>query len=118
MYTLTLEGMQSITDQEVAQGTTRLLPSLEDIPAEFLDMTWANPWYARNAYNRLAEALYYGEPEPEFAVSVNEGWPGDEYTIEALHRTIMAHVNSFDPPLYQKIAGVGYMISQVLTLTE
>lgn len=118
MYKLTLEDMQSITDQEFHQGTTRLLPALEDIPAEFLDDSYKNPWYSRNPYNRLAEALYYGDPEPEFDVSVNDGWPEDETTIEALHRTIMAHVNSFDPPLHQKIAGVGYMISLVLTLKE
>lgn len=114
-----MEDMESITDSEFVHGTTRLLPALEDIPAEFLDMTWKNPWYDRNnPYTLLAEALYYGDPMPEYRWLYDKGWPESEETDVALHRLIMAHVNSFDPPLHQKIAGVGYMISLIVTLTE
>jgi hypothetical protein len=117
-YQITLADMQSITDNEMVHGTMRLLPAMEDIPEDFLDRNYTNLHYARNPYTLLAEAIYYGDPMPEYVWLYDKGFPESDETDEALHRTITAHVVTFDPGLIHKIAGVGYLISQVVTLME
>lgn len=108
--------MESITDDEYVHGTMRLLPPMEIIPEEYFDRNWASLDYAKNPYTMLAEAMYYGDPQPLYTWVYDKGYSED---IDALlHRTIMAHVNTFEPGLIHKITGVGFMISQVVTLTE
>lgn len=102
-YTLTVDDVNGIIDVEVAFSTTRLLPKSADIPQSF--------WLG-NVYTRLAEALAFGREVPEGEVSLIEGL--DE---ENLVRCINAHLSSCSPKHEHKIAGVGFMISQMCTIT-
>lgn len=102
-YTLNASDLASITDIEVAFGTTRLLPKLEDIPEEFSK---------GNLYTELAEAIFYGHPLPCCEIEMKEG-----VDPCLLKRTVRAHLCSFEPKHEHKIAGVGYMISRVATLS-
>lgn len=102
-YTLNASDLASITDVEVAFGTTRLLPKLEDIPEEF---SRGNP------YTQVAEAIFYGHPLPYCEIEMKEG-----VDLRLLKRAVRAHFWSFEPKHEHKIAGVGYMISRVVTLS-
>lgn len=101
-YEITLEQVDSITDVECAFATVRLLPEMDDIPAEF---------FAGNLYTALAQALFHGAPLPPCSVDLNEG-----VEPEKLNRCVRAHLMSFQPKHEHKIAGVGFMISKLCTL--
>lgn len=102
-YQVTPEQIASITDVEMAFSTQRLLPAGEDIPDEF----WRG-----NLYTQLAEALFYGQAMPECDIQLNEG-----IEPEQLNRCVHAHLGSWGPKHEHKIAGVGYMIACVATLS-
>ncbi len=94
---------EPITDLELAFGTTRLLPPPEAIPEAF----WRG-----NAYTQLAEALFYGLPLAPLLIEFKPGFDADQ-----MQRIVRSHLASFEPKHEHKIAGVGYLISQMATLT-
>lgn len=98
-YEVTPENIASITDAELAFGTTRLLPSEADIPKEFWD---------GNIYTKLASAIFYNTPLPNGVVSFHDGFDKD-----AVVKAVRAHLASFGPEHNHKIAGVGYMMACV-----
>lgn len=104
-YTLTVEQINSITDPECAFGTTRLLPAMEDIPAEFKGNSTDNPYVA------LVNALFYGGKVPSMRIELMEG-----LSAPKLHRCVHAHLTSFEPKHERKMAGVAYMIAMAGTL--
>lgn len=94
---------EPITDLELAFGTTRLLPPPEAIPEAF----WRG-----NAYTQLAEALFYGAPLAPLRIKFKPGFDANQ-----MQRIVRSHLASFEPKHEHKIAGVGYLISQMATLT-
>ena len=106
-WELTQADLDSITDDEVLKGTTRLLPSIEDIPEDFLESF-------TNVYIQMADALYCGDDIPQYDVQFNEGFDSDPTSLQ---RLITAHLRSFEPEYEHKIAGLAYMISIVVTIT-
>ncbi|WP_338924470.1 hypothetical protein V0M98_33180 (plasmid) [Pseudomonas silesiensis] len=103
-YTLTPEQAASITDPELVFGATRLLPEWDDIPEEFKA--------GHNLYCKLASCLFYGTKLPELEVTMYEG-----FTPQVLQKCVRAHLVSFAPKHELKMAGVGFMISKMATLT-
>lgn len=103
-YTLTPEQAASITDPELVFGATRLLPEWDDIPEEFKA--------GHNLYCKLASCLFYGTELPELEVTMYEG-----FTPQVLQKCVRAHLVSFAPKHELKMAGVGFMISKMATLT-
>ena len=101
-YCVTPESMASITDVEMAFSTDRLLPEIEDVPAEFI---------AGNVYTKLAESIFYGRPLPDCEMEMKDG-----FDPQALNRAVQAHLQSFGPKHQHKIAGVGFMIAQAAVL--
>ncbi len=99
----TLADAEPITDLELAFSTTRLLPPPEAIPEAF----WRG-----NAYTQLAEALFYGFPVAPLLIEFKPGFDADQ-----MQRIVRSHLASFEPKHEHKIAGVGYLISQMATLT-
>lgn len=95
-FALTAEQAASITDVEMAFSTERLLPSWEDIPAEFR---------TGNRYTALAEAIFFNSPLPDLDLEVREG-----FTVQQLQRVVRAHLGSFGPKHEHKIAGVGLLL--------
>ena len=91
---------EPITDLELAFG---LLPPPEAIPEAF----WRG-----NAYTQLAEALFYGLPLAPLLIEFKPGFDADQ-----MQRIVRSHLASFEPKHEHKIAGVGYLISQMATLT-
>lgn len=102
-YKLLPQELASVTDAELAFSTTRFLPAIEDIPAEF----WAG-----NIYTKLAKSLFCGSMTPACEIELNEG-----VDAAALNKCIRAHLQSWAPKHEHKIAGVGYMLASVCTLT-
>lgn len=105
-YSLTPEDVVSITDVECAFSTTRLLPAVEDIPAEFKSQRG-------NVYTRIADSIFMGTALPEAEIEMKEGFePG------SVNRCVRAHLSSWSPKHQHKIAGVGFMISMTMDVTE
>ena len=102
-YSITPELAASVSDPELAFSTTRLLPALEDIPAEFKDAS--NPYYS------LTRTIFYGDPLPEVEIDIKDG-----YSPEVLNKCIRAHLGSYGPEHEHKLAGVAYMMSLMATL--
>lgn len=106
-YSLTPADLKTITDVDCAFGATKLLPALDDIPAEFKS-------HSGNLYTKLADALFFGRKLPECDIQMN---PGFEDCVADLRRCVGAHLASFEPKHEHKIAGVAYMISKMCSLT-
>lgn len=105
---LTREMLASITDVEMAFGTEKLLPPWAEIGQSFKD---------GNLYTRLAEALHFGSPLPDAEIVFKEGFK-EEGVAQDLNRCVRAHLTSFGPKHQHKVAGVGWLISQVCELRE
>lgn len=101
-YSISASDLSSISDVEIAFGTTKLLPPWEAIPEDFRK---------GNQYTELVACLFYGRPLPDGPISILDG-----VKHEDLSRAVHAHLISYDPKHEHKIAGVGYMISKVATL--
>jgi hypothetical protein len=106
-YNLTRAKLASITDAEVAFSTERLLPKCGDIPRDFFN---------GNIYTRIAEAIFFGGKIPSGELHFREGFIDDAAATD-LRKCIQAHIGSFGPKHEHKIAGVGYMFSQVCEVT-
>ena len=109
-YTLTQEQIDSITDLEIAWGTTRLLPAWEDIPGGFRG-------YTHDIYVQIVDAMFCGEKMPAGSLTVNEGFDGSPEGLDKFHRCVKAHLRSFEPKHEHKIAGLALMIQTVMTIT-
>jgi hypothetical protein len=102
LYSISASDLSSISDVEIAFGTTKLLPPWEAIPEDFRK---------GNQYTALVSNLFYGRPLPDSPISIVEG-----VKHEDLSRAVHAHLISYAPKHEHKIAGIGYMISKVATL--
>jgi hypothetical protein len=102
-YHLTRANIGSISDPELAFSTDRLLPPLDEIPAEFKK---------GNIYTELAYAIFSNQDLPAAEMEFRPGFQDPEAPA-ALNRCVRAHLQSFAPKEQHKIAGVGYMISLV-----
>ena len=101
-YNLTREALETITDSEMAFGTTKLLPAFEQVPEEFK---------RGNAYTRLLDCMFAGVSLPDGKVEFRPGF-NDPEAPKLLLRVIHAHLRSFEPKHEHKIAGLGYLISK------
>ena len=100
-FILKRESLNTITDIEMAFGTTKLLPPLNAVPDEFK---------RGNDYTKLLDSLFAGQPVPDGEIVFREGF--DDADAPALmHRVVMAHLRSFEPKHEHKIAGLGYLLS-------
>lgn len=102
-YTISRADLASINDVELAFSTDRLLPEWKDIPESFKQP---------NIYSQIAESLCLGSKMPQGEMTFHEGFT-DEDAAKDLNRCVRAHVQSFGSKHEHKIAGVGFMISQV-----
>lgn len=105
-YTITPELAASVTQVEQAFGTTRLLPSFDELPLVFQQGTGEAA-----VYHQLVDALFYGRPLPDGDIEMHAG-----VTAEMLRNCTIAHLRSFEPKHEYKIAGVAYMVSQLAKL--
>lgn len=103
-WSITQEDLDSITQHETIVGISRLFPPVAEIPKEF----WAG-----NVYTKIAEALYIGEVPEEVQI---EWLPGFD-NPESLAHMCKSHIRAFGPQYEEKIAGLGYMIAQVIRVT-
>lgn len=99
------EDVASITQLELAFGTTRFLPAEDAIPQEF--------YSARNIYVQIITAIFLGGAIPDGEITIHDG-----IEAETLNRFIRAHVASFEPRHQHKIAGVAYLLSQLSTVEQ
>lgn len=107
-YVLTQADINQTTDVEFNSSTLRKLPSVEQIPEEF---------FKGNIYTQVVESIYVGEPSPPGNIKFNEGFDSTEQAGKAMQKFITAHIRSVDPSYEHKIAGIGFMISKILTIT-
>jgi hypothetical protein len=102
-YMVTKQDVENTTDVELAFATTRLLPEMIDIPIEFIN---------GNVYTKTVEAIFLGLKSPGYNMKINlDVSPSD------VSKCIAAHLKSFNPKHEHKIAGVGYMLSKIATLS-
>lgn len=101
-FNLKRESLDTITELEVAFGTTKLLPPFDVVPSEFK---------RGNDYTKLLDHLFSGQPLPQGDIVFREGFD-DADAPALLNRVVMAHLRSFEPKHEHKIAGLGYLISQ------
>lgn len=109
-YIITQAGIESITDSELAMGTMRFLPPLDQIPREH----WG--WFKgveRNIYFRIAEQMYTGDPPPPGDITFNPGFTG-----AGLKRCLDAHIRCVYPEYQHKMAGIAYMLATIMTIKE
>ena len=109
-YTLTRDSLETITDLDVAFGTTKLLPAYEQVPPEF------KPSNGGNVYTKIMDCMFSGTPIPKGNVVFRPGFDDTE-APKLLGRVIQAHLRSFEPKHEHKIAGLGYLVSQVCEVT-
>lgn len=102
--TVSLEDLGSISDVELAFGTTRFLPEAEEIPVEFNSVN--------NVYARIVSDIFYGSELPAWDIELEEG-----VKPEVLNKFIRAHLTSWEPKHERKIAGVAYLLSKFCTIT-
>lgn len=102
-FNLNRESLNSITDVEIAFGTTKLLPSYDEVPDEFKH---------GNDYTKLLDRLFADQPPPDGEIVFREGFD-DAYAPALLNRVVRAHLRSFEPKHEHKIAGLGYLLSKV-----
>ncbi|MBP0630371.1 MULTISPECIES: hypothetical protein [unclassified Cupriavidus] len=107
-YSLSRSEVDSITEDDVKCSTMKLLPAWDDIPADFRN---------GNLYTHLAEARLLDYQLPGISISFLPEFD-DAAACQAIDRCINAHLNAFAPRHQHRIAGVGYMISKVCTVTR
>jgi hypothetical protein len=91
----------TVTDAEVAFGTTACLPKWDDVPEDFRDFTY-------NEHCKAVSTLFYsGGRITDMGYTLKQGL--DENDVM---RAIRACLCSWEPKHEHKIAGVGYMLSQ------
>lgn len=106
-YKLTRESLNTITDLDMAWGTTKLLPDYSKVPEDFK---------SGNIYTKLLDCMFSGVPLPKGEIIFRKGFD-DADAPKQLTRVIHAHLKSFEPKHEHKIAGLGYVISQVCEIS-
>ena len=106
MYTITPANLEMIDDVDLAFGTTKLLPKMEQIPADFEER--GNDLI----YFKIVNSLFYGTPLPEGNVEFKEG-----FEPEKVVRAARAHLASWEPNHEDKTIGVAYMLKCICTIT-
>ena len=108
-YNITCEQISTISDLDLAFGTTKFLPNYRtDVPEEFKGVS--------NIYCRLVESWFFGSESPKGNVSFNDGFQYDG-AVKDMQRVVRAHLKSREPKHEHKISGVGYMLSKIVTIT-
>lgn len=102
-FKLLRDSLNTITDVEIAFGTTKLLPPYDAVPDEFK---------CGNDYTKLLDHMFAGQALPEGEIVFRDGF-ADSEAPALLNRLVMAHLRSFEPKHEHKIAGLGYLVSQV-----
>lgn len=106
-YQLTRDAISTISDVEIAFGTTKLLPPFDEVPESFK---------RGNEYTRMLDCLFANVPLPDANVEFLEGF--DDLDAPALlARVVQAHLRSFQPSHEHKIAGIGYLLSKACRIT-
>jgi len=105
-FGLTRESLDSITDLDIAFGTTKLLPAYCHVPEEFKH---------GNRYTQLMDLMFGEQPLPDWEIVFRKGFD-DPDAPDALNRAVTAHLRSFEPKHQHKIAGLGYLVSLVFEL--
>ena len=105
LWNITQKDIGSITNQEFIYGTSRLLPPVDEIPKSFWD---------GNVYTRIVEAMYIGDKPKHAQVDFLPGFVNDG---TSLARVTMAHLRDMNSDYDHRIAGIGYMISQIVHVT-
>ena len=103
-YIVTPKEMESITAIEIAFGTDRLLPAFDDIPDDF---------FQGNIYTRIADSIFYNNTLPACSIKLLHG-----VTAQNLNKVVRAHLISCRPKHEHKIAGVGFLISKNMIVTD
>ncbi|WP_210499117.1 hypothetical protein [Vibrio crassostreae] len=108
-YTLTPELAASIKDTEMVWGTTRLLPTMEQIPTDYPK---------QEGFKKFVGAMFSDHyqrtsNESESIPCVREG-----FNNEHIDRCLVAHLKSYDPKHQHKIAGVAYMLSLMTEMVK
>ena len=103
-YILTPEQVDSIDEVDRAFSTMALLPPWDEIPEEFK---------RDNPYSDVAERVFYGMPLPGLRIEMKPG-----FQAPSMVRAVRAHLASWGPKHEHKIAGVGYMLSLMCSLTQ
>lgn len=101
-FKLLRDSLNTITDVEIAFGTTKLLPPYDAVPDEFK---------RGNDYTKLLAHIFAGQALPEGEIVFRDGF-ADSEAPALLNRVVMAHLRSFEPKHEHKIAGLGYLVSQ------
>lgn len=107
-YSITPEQSSSVSALEMAFGTTRLLPKPDQIPNEFFLNC---PRTAAQDYLDLVNALFYNRPLPEMNLEFIGG-----HEQAAVVKCVRAHLVSREPKHDHKMAGVAFMLSQMIKL--
>ena len=102
---ITCEVLKQINDVEIAFGTTKLLPSQEEIPKEF---------YTGNDYSKFVDAYFYGRELPTGSIEFKPGFSMD--SMPDVRRVLTSHLRSFEPKHEHKLAGVAFLLSQIMTI--
>lgn len=105
-YTIMPADLDAITDVEVAFGTTKLLPKMEQIPADFKERG------DDLIYFQIVNSLFCGTPLPKGNVVFNEGFEQGKVV-----RAARAHIASWEPKHEHKTIGVAYMLKCMCTIT-
>lgn len=101
-YQLTRDAINTISDAEIAFGTTKLLPPFDEVPESFK---------RGNEFTRMLDCMFAGVPLPDANVEFLEGFD-DPDAPALLARVVQAHLKSFQPRHEHKIAGIGYLLSK------
>lgn len=106
-YKLTRDAINTISDAEIAFGTTKLLPPFDEVPETFK---------RGNEYTRMLDCMFAGAPLPDANVEFLEGYD-DPDAPALLARVVQAHLRSFEPKHEHKISGLGYLLSHACLIT-
>ncbi len=105
---LSREDIKNIFDVDIAFGTTKCMPEIEEIPKEY---------FQGNLYTTLVDAIFFGRPIPSYSFEVTPHFD-DATILEDMPRFVRAHLVSRSCGHEHKIAGVAFLISQVMQITN
>lgn len=105
-YTITPANLELIDDVDLAFGTTKLLPMLEQIPSDFKERD------GDLLYFKVVNSLFYGLSLPQGNVEFKEG-----FEPEKVVRAVRAHLASWEPKHEHKMTCVAYMLKCMAELS-
>lgn len=102
--TITAQSLLAIDEMDLLFGTDKLLPLVEDIPEDFI---------RGNVYTSAVENLFSESFPPHLKLQYREG-----FDPKLAARAVQAHLQSWSPKHQHKIAGVGYLLSLMATVSD